>query len=307
MRDMATMDAPPKDYLSCVFEALQVRLVAAQKSEHAAPWFLRVPEGIASFYVVVNGRCRLCLEGVDEGLVLHAGDLAVLLQGRRHWLQDDRRGNRIDMTDAAMGTTLVRGRFTWNRNDLTAQLPGLPPVVHFRNEDGRLVSWMTRIIQMISDESALNRPGARAIINHMAYVIFAQSIRAHLAAGTAAGSRMLEAAHHRQIGQALYLLHNRPEEPWSLPMIARKCGMSRSSFAEGFKRATGKPPMAYLFERRMRRACELLGGSSLGIKEISALAGYGSQPAFSNAFKRWTGMAPGDYRKAHRQKQTPRS
>jgi AraC-like DNA-binding protein len=76
--------------------------------------------------------------------------------------------------------------------------------------------------------------------------------------------------------------------------------MSRSGFADEFKRTTGKAPMTYLLERRMDRACELLSRSSLKIKEVSALAGYSSQPAFSNAFRRWTGRASGAYRKGLR-------
>jgi AraC-like DNA-binding protein len=258
---------------------------------------------MASFYVVVNGGCRLQFDGADEGLTLNTGDLAVLLYGRSHWLQDDPQRTLIKAADSVRRTTIVRGRFAWDQNELASLLPGLPPVIHFRNENGRLVSWMARIIQVITDESASNRPGARAVINQMAYAIFVQSVRAHLAAGPPAGGQTIEFTHHRQIGQALYLLHNQPEAPWSLPLIARKCGMSRSAFADGFKRVTGKTPMMYLLECRMKRACELLSGSSLAIKEISTLAGYGSQPAFSNAFRRWTGRAPGVYRKTNHSRQ----
>jgi AraC-like DNA-binding protein len=300
MRELSGMDSPPRDSLSCFIETVNVRLVTAHKSEHMAPWFFRAAEGMAGFYVVVNGRCCLQLDGEEESMALETGDLAVLLHGKSHWLHDNRQKTWNMPGDSSLHTTIVRGRFVWGKGELPSLLPQIPLVVHFRNENGRLVSWMTRIIQKINDESASKQPGARAIINHMAYVIFAQSVRACLTADPPAGGQVMEYTHPRQIGQALYLLHNQPEEPWSLPLLARECGMSRSAFADEFKRATGKPPMTYLLEYRMKRACDLLSQSSLGIKEVSALVGYGSQPAFSNAFRRCTGLAPGVYRKIRR-------
>jgi AraC-like DNA-binding protein len=288
----------PKDELSAFFYNTHVRLVSAKKSEHKAPWLFRAAQGMASFYVVVNGACRLQIDGEEDTHTLCAGDLAVLLSGKGHWLQDNEEQTGINPVKLCGRTTLVRGHFNWDENELAPLLPELPDMVHFKNENGLLVPWMARIIQMVHEDQAANRLGARTIINHIAYTIFIQSIRAHLVLPRRVGGQVMEFRHYHQIGQALHQIHNRLEEPWSLNKLARNCGMSRSGFADEFKRATGKPPMAYLMDRRMDKACELLRGSSLKIKEVSALSGYGSQPAFSNAFRRWAGMAPGTYRKA---------
>jgi AraC-like DNA-binding protein len=286
MHQLSCENLGRKDEWSSFFQNTHVRLVAAEKSEFAAPWFYRARQGMASFYAVVKGSCRLGFEGTEEGFTLSTSDLAVLLSGKSHWLQHDPQRGGVNGGGVGSRTTIVRGRFTWDENELTSLRHELPEIVHFRNENGRLVSWMAGILRMIMDGPSPSRPGARALINHLAYTVFVQSLRAHWAL-----------RHYHKIEQALYLIHNRVEAPWSLNLLARKCGMSRSGFADEFKRTTGKAPMTYLMERRMDKACELLSRSSLKIKEVSALAGYGSQPAFSSAFRRWAGRAPGAYRK----------
>jgi AraC-like DNA-binding protein len=73
--------------------------------------------------------------------------------------------------------------------------------------------------------------------------------------------------------------------------------VSRSAFAAKFTAMVGEPPLQYLTNHRMRRATELLRAGRSAIKEIAAKVGYDSEAAFSHAFKRHYGVAPGAYRK----------
>ena len=59
----------------------------------------------------------------------------------------------------------------------------------------------------------------------------------------------------------------------------------------------GQPPVKYLTDCRMRRACSLLREQRCALKEIAGRTGYDSESAFSNAFKRWSGRSPGEWRK----------
>ena len=45
----------------------------------------------------------------------------------------------------------------------------------------------------------------------------------------------------------------------------------------------------------MQHAQRLLQASNASIAQIAAQAGYQTEPAFSRAFKHWTGIAPGAY------------
>jgi AraC-like DNA-binding protein len=108
----------------------------------------------------------------------------------------------------------------------------------------------------------------------------------------------LKAVVDRRLGPALGLLHTHPEIPWSVASLARKVGMSRASFAASFTHLMSLSPMKYLREYRMLKACNLLRESRESLKDIAACIGYGSEAAFSNAFRRWAHTSPGRFRAA---------
>ena len=76
--------------------------------------------------------------------------------------------------------------------------------------------------------------------------------------------------------------------------------MSRSALAERFNQFVGIPPMQYLVQWRMQLAAPLLSNTSTGLAEIAERVGYGSEAAFSKAFKRTVGATPAEWRRAKR-------
>jgi AraC-like DNA-binding protein len=58
--------------------------------------------------------------------------------------------------------------------------------------------------------------------------------------------------------------------------------------------------MTYLTRWRLQLAAQSLKKTSRGIAEIATDIGYESEAAFSRAFKREFGQAPGRYRSAHK-------
>lgn len=68
--------------------------------------------------------------------------------------------------------------------------------------------------------------------------------------------------------------------------------MSRTSFTLRFKEVVGVPPLTYLRAWRMRLAQHTLWLEDTPVSAIASSLGYSSESAFSNAFKRSTGMAP---------------
>ena len=71
--------------------------------------------------------------------------------------------------------------------------------------------------------------------------------------------------------------------------------MSRTGFALRFKASAGVAPLTYLQNLRMRLAEQELREGAMSVSELAATLGYASDSAFSNAFKRRTGMAPKHY------------
>jgi AraC-like DNA-binding protein len=102
------------------------------------------------------------------------------------------------------------------------------------------------------------------------------------------------------VGRALALLHERPGDPWTLEKLSEEAGLSRSSLHERFVYFIGQPPMQYLTRWRMQVAAGLLRDTNAKLVEISMQAGYESEAAFSRAFKREVGVAPGAWRREKR-------
>jgi AraC-like DNA-binding protein len=68
--------------------------------------------------------------------------------------------------------------------------------------------------------------------------------------------------------------------------------------AEHFKNFLDQPPMRYLVHWRLQLAARQLQAAGASVKTIALQAGYDSEAAFSRAFKREFGLAPGAWRKA---------
>ena len=102
-----------------------------------------------------------------------------------------------------------------------------------------------------------------------------------------------------RIGKALTLIHDNPEHHWGLDELARNVGMSRTSFAQQFKRLVGNTPMEYLTEWRMSLAYSKLQLTKDTMLTIALDIGYQSEAAFSRAFKKVMGKTPNEIRKAY--------
>jgi AraC-like DNA-binding protein len=101
----------------------------------------------------------------------------------------------------------------------------------------------------------------------------------------------------RHVGRALTLLHGRPAHPWTIEELAREVGLSRSVLAERFAGLVGLPPMQYLAKWRMQIASGLLSGGGANMATVAAEIGYGSEAAFSRAFKKMLGIPPSAWRR----------
>lgn len=83
---------------------------------------------------------------------------------------------------------------------------------------------------------------------------------------------------------------------WSLTDLAKISCVSPEHLRRLCQRQLGRSPIQQLTNLRMRRAVEYLISSQDKVETIAHSVGYENSFTFSNAFKRWTGMRPTDYR-----------
>ena len=87
-------------------------------------------------------------------------------------------------------------------------------------------------------------------------------------------------------------------QPIKLRELAALAGISARHFERAFRQSTGSSPHAYVMDRRLHRARDLLiNRPELPIEQIRLRLGFSSSSHFSSAFRRQTGLTPTDFRK----------
>lgn len=78
----------------------------------------------------------------------------------------------------------------------------------------------------------------------------------------------------------------------SLEALAEVAGLSPFHFSRAFRAETGTSPHAWLLERRLERAKELLMGTSMTVNEVAKAVGFAGKQGLIGAFKRAVGTTP---------------
>jgi AraC-like DNA-binding protein len=155
------------------------------------------------------------------------------------------------------------------------------------------------VLQLLFDEAFAQRCGRTTVLNRLFEVVLIQVLRQLMERRLIKGGMLAGLAHPR-LRLALVAMHESPARSWSLQELGALCGMSRSVFANGFRDAVGCTPGVYLQNWRIAVAQRLLRqGQSL--QQVTDAVGYGSETAFSRAFRARVGMPPRQWREAQRQ------
>jgi len=75
---------------------------------------------------------------------------------------------------------------------------------------------------------------------------------------------------------------------------------SPAHFSRSFKKAVGAPPHAYVIERRLERACHLMGTTSKPLSEIALSAGFSDQAHLCKLFQRAFNQTPSIWRRHYK-------
>lgn len=116
----------------------------------------------------------------------------------------------------------------------------------------------------------------------------------HVVESGAVSTGVLAGLADPRLAKALTAMHEAPKKPWKLDDLADVAGMSRTRFAEHFRKLVGRTPIEYLTIWRMTIARRLLGKGK-PVKSVAAQVGYDSAAAFSRVFSRVTGKAPREF------------
>jgi AraC-like DNA-binding protein len=195
--------------------------------------------------------------------------------------------------------TLVCGFLGLDAHPFNPLLAALPRVLHVSGATLGPDSWVASFLRTAVVESNHRRPGGEAVLERMSEMLFVEVLRRYADALPAGQAGWLAGMRDPSVGRVLALLHEKPDAPWTLERLADDAAMSRSTLHDRFVHFIGQPPMQYLTQWRMQVAARRLRDTKAKLLEVALGVGYESEAAFSRAFKRAVGVAPGAWRAGH--------
>jgi AraC-like DNA-binding protein len=303
------------DPLGEALHVLRLRGTFYSRCEFTAPWGLVLPAmpGSLMFHVVTDGRCWLEVEGEDPRL-LQPGDLGLVPHGDGHQLASEpgapgvalfdlssedasERYELLRMGGGGAAATLVCGTVTFDHPAARRLVAALPRTITVDAWSSPELEWVASTLRFMAAEARTLRPGGETVITRLADILVIQAIRSWIASDPAAQTGWVGALQDPRIGPALALIHREPARDWTIASLAHEVAMSRSAFAARFTELVGEPPMHYVTRWRMHVAQTWLIEDDATVGELALRLGYQSEAAFSRAFKRSMGVAPGAVRR----------
>lgn len=311
------INAPIKDEpIGKLLDSLRMESAFFTQSRLSMPWALGMPpmSNCMMFHIVVDGSAVFRI-GKTE-LKLNTGDFILFPKGEGHTLSDGsckfftpldelpikavtERYETLEFGGGGTQTTMVCGVLLF-QHPLAIKLLGiLPSYILIRQDSNAPINMVDNISSLLDAETSTIGIGAEAVIARLADILVITAMRQHLLELSDDKIGWLGALEDNRIGNALKLIHESPDHHWSLEELAQNVGMSRTSFAQQFKRLVGNTPMEYLTEWRMSLAYSKLQLSKDSMLAIALDIGYQSEAAFSRAFKKVIGQSPNEIRKAY--------
>jgi AraC-like DNA-binding protein len=102
------------------------------------------------------------------------------------------------------------------------------------------------------------------------------------------------------VERVIAFVEDRFASPISLRHVADAFGYSACHLTTTFRRATGTPLTAWIVQRRILAAQELLGEGEMSVAETCEAVGFTDLCYFTRQFARHVGMTPGRFRAACR-------
>lgn len=295
------------DPFSDLITLLRPHAAVSKPIEGRGAWGVRyIAYEQPGFAVMLDGSCWLALDG-DEPVLLERGDF-VLLPATPAFSMYSAPGVdcalrepsdapvRHGAQDGDAEIRMLGGSFRIEPVNAPLLLPLLPRMIHLRaGEAGRLAA----LVDLIIDECGGGRPGQDMILDRLLEVMLVECLRRGF--GDAAPAGLLAGLRDPALARALRAMHGNVRASWTVAGLAGEAGMSRSTFAARFGAALGCAPMEYLARWRMALAQDALSRGGTSLDRLAEEIGYESASAFSTAFRRRIGCAPGAFARARRQ------
>ncbi|MBU2925188.1 AraC family transcriptional regulator [Colwellia sp. 4_MG-2023] len=182
---------------------------------------------------------------------------------------------------------LVCANIIYNENTSNPIADALPSLLIFKLNDGEKLN---QTAQWLFEEAFQERCGRLPMIESLTNIFLIHILR-HVLDNNIIQHGLLAGLAHPHISTALLAIHATPEKQWGLEELADLALMSRSKFADIFKRTVGQSPGNYLIDWRINVAKVLLKQNK-PVAIVANAVGYENGSALARVFRKKLGISP---------------
>jgi AraC family transcriptional regulator, activator of mtrCDE len=309
----------PLDWLSRLLEITPVHGQLDLRCQYGAPW--RIDQeasavGEMPYHVVLDGEAWLEGPAGKPMESIRAGDILLLAYGDAHTLHDGSGARPKPATDRMAANLTYKqntgkgarldmlcGRFVLAPSHARLLRRYLPMRLVVRSSSGaisadgvRAGAQLSELMDLMRRETGLDGLGGRAMLNALSAALFALTLR-FSSTSLEAPPGLLALAGFPRLAPALDALFHDPGHPWTLPLLAKRCNMSRATFVRLFHEKLGRSASDLLTDVRMMLAANELRKPTVSTGVVAETVGYQSEAAFQRAFKLHMGTTPARWRR----------
>ncbi|MFO1033413.1 MAG: AraC family transcriptional regulator [Hyphomicrobiales bacterium] len=278
-----------------------------------APYHLN-PRQLVGYHLIVEGSAYVALPD-SEPVIAKAGDAIIIPRNDPHVMASALDVPLMTVPDSSLprrdggvqrcvmggggAATRVYCGFLATADDANPVFDALPKLLKISMQECESYGWIESSIRFAMQEIVQGRLASSSTMSRLAELLLVEALRMHIAE-SATDYGWLGGFRDRQVGRALGALHQDIAQNWTVDMLAKVAGMSRTAFSNRFSELTGLSPIRYLADWRMRAAQTHLKDGGHTIASVAAKVGYESEEAFSRAFKRYAGESPALWRSRER-------
>jgi AraC-like DNA-binding protein len=271
--------SPSADLLSHVLAQLRLTGDKVQATSLPTGHTVQLNPEMAHVVVIQEGELTVHADG-GETMQVRTNELLLLPHGP----------GEVRLVTTGTPATIIDCSFWFDPDSRRGTALALPARIHVREED--CAAWLKPIVGFMMAEAADHQAGAALMVSRLIDLVVIRTLRSWVHQGHTSG--WLGGLVDARIARAIKAIHENPRKRWSVDTLAGIAGMSRSSFHDRFTTLVGQSPQRYSNEWRLALARELLGKNDARVGQVGLSVGYGSEAAFSRAYKALYGHSPRD-------------
>ena len=194
----------------------------------------------------------------------------------------------MDAAEESVIGPLMRGELSFPRF-IGPDSPAFPVI---RQEYARILHTFEQAGEILQDQRNASEAASQMRIRAGILNILAELSEQHLLTSRkSSGNQRVEA-----LKKVMTFIRDHYQEKIYIRDLALLMNMNEQYFCRFFKKATGRTPITYINEVRVRHAVLLLRQSDYSITEVALGCGFGNMGHFIEEFRKITGDTPRAYR-----------